>query len=108
MPPEQAVQLYTGNHWHVEAAILAEVQHFTTFAVRSIPTISLILIYMPRGNSTLRGAPGTAKFPGNGCSGCMPQDAPLRPLPPQAEDLPQVWGTVRNGVPGRAMHEGKV
>jgi hypothetical protein len=38
MPQRRAVQLYTGNHWHVEAAILAEVQHFTTFAVRAHPS----------------------------------------------------------------------
>lgn len=36
LPRDKALQLYTGNHWRVEAAILAEVEHFTRFAVRSI------------------------------------------------------------------------
>ena len=33
MPQEKAVQLYTGSHWRVEAATLADVEHFTKFAV---------------------------------------------------------------------------
>lgn len=33
MPQETAVQLYTGSHWRVEAATLADVEHFTKFAV---------------------------------------------------------------------------
>ena len=37
MTQERAVQLYTGSHWRVEAATLADVEHFTKFAVGSIP-----------------------------------------------------------------------
>ncbi len=33
MTQEKAVQLYTGSHWRVEAATLADVEHFTKFAV---------------------------------------------------------------------------
>ena len=33
MSQERAVQLYTGSHWRVEAATLADVEHFTKFAV---------------------------------------------------------------------------
>jgi hypothetical protein len=35
MPQDKAVQLYTGSHWRVEAATLADVEHFTKFAVSS-------------------------------------------------------------------------
>ena len=35
MPQEKATQLYTGSHWRVEAATLADVEHFTKFAVSS-------------------------------------------------------------------------
>ena len=28
------MQLYTGNHWRVPADLLAEVQHYSKFAVR--------------------------------------------------------------------------
>lgn len=36
MPQDQAVQLYTGSHWRVEAATLADVEHFTKFAVSPV------------------------------------------------------------------------
>ena len=39
MPQDQAVQLYTGSHWRVEAATLADVEHFTKFAVGLVPPI---------------------------------------------------------------------
>ena len=40
MPQDQAVQLYTGSHWRVEAATLADVEHFTKFAVGLVPTFA--------------------------------------------------------------------
>ena len=41
MTQEKAVQLYTGSHWRVEAATLADVEHFTKFAVRNPPRTQL-------------------------------------------------------------------
>lgn len=33
MPADEAVQLYTGGHWRVPADLLAEVEHFSRFAI---------------------------------------------------------------------------
>ena len=46
LPRDKALQLYTGNHWRVEAAILAEVEHFTRFAVR-LPKILALVPCLP-------------------------------------------------------------
>ena len=51
MPQDQAVQLYTGSHWRVEAATLADVEHFTKFAVSLIP---------PFADDSLHAAPSYA------------------------------------------------
>lgn len=47
MTQERAVQLYTGSHWRVEAATLADVEHFTKFAV------SLALPWLFRRSCTI-------------------------------------------------------
>ena len=36
------MQLYTGSHWRVEAATLADVEHFTKFAVSPAPLLQLM------------------------------------------------------------------
>ena len=49
MTQERAVQLYTGSHWRVEAATLADVEHFTKFAVS--PALPWQLRPLVRGRS---------------------------------------------------------
>ena len=63
MPPERATQLYTGNHWHVEAAILAEVQHFMTFAVRCLHRNGLVVNLCCTLARRLPRPPATAQSP---------------------------------------------
>jgi hypothetical protein len=45
MPQEQAVQAYTGSHWRVEAAVLAEIDYYTKFAVRAHLSLLLSLVW---------------------------------------------------------------
>ena len=76
MPQDQAVQLYTGSHWRVEAATLADVEHFTKFAVSLSP---------PSADDSLHAAPSYT----HGSQSCVlsPEQWPCPSLPyhPQSE-----------------------
>lgn len=52
MPQEKATQLYTGSHWRVEAATLADVEHFTKFAVSCL-YLERMTSYIPSPASAL-------------------------------------------------------